>query len=245
MSGILALSLFGNIVVATLHLLEEIAKEGILPFSRFFARSTTTPIARIGQWLRSRKESEREEEPLEQSPAGALLLHWVFAVIMIAASSGEKPVTAYSLLFSLYSYVTTVILGFFVAAGLLYLKWHDRREWVEMRGFKPWGGPTAPIIYTITCGFMTVAPLVPSYDIITSIPWYVVPTVGLSSFILGVGYFAVFRYVIPQINGKQPVVERLPVVDCNEKGGWVLRYEIMEFEWQVPERRLSEGHAMN
>ena len=104
---------------------------------------------------------------------------------------------------------------------------------------------TADHVISITCGFMTVAPLVPSYDIITSIPWYVVPTVGLSSFILGVGYFAVFRYVIPQINGKQPVVERLPVVDCNEKGGWVLRYEIMEFEWQVPERRLSEGHAMN
>lgn len=127
---------------------QEIAKEGILPFSRFFARSTTTPIAKIGSWLRSRKHPKQQDEPLEQSPAAALLLHLIFALILIGATSGQTPAVAYTILFSLYSYVTIVFIGFLVAAGLLYLKWRDRQAWVDMRGFRPWGGPTAAIIYT-------------------------------------------------------------------------------------------------
>jgi len=54
---------------------QEIAKEGVLPFSRFFARSTTTPTAKIGSWLRSRRHPNQQEEALEQSPAAALFLH--------------------------------------------------------------------------------------------------------------------------------------------------------------------------
>lgn len=174
MSGVLALSLFGNIVVATFvasrgedqdpcrhgvilrranirrlrPVKQEIAKEGVLPFSRFFARSTTTPIAKIGSWLRSRKEPKRRQEPLEQSPAAALLLHLIFALIMIAATSGQTPAVAYTILFSLYSYVPIVLIGFLVGAGLLYLRAHDRHAWAKKRGFRPWGGPTAAIIYT-------------------------------------------------------------------------------------------------
>lgn len=127
---------------------QEIAKEGVLPFSRFFARSTTTAIAKIGSWRRSRRHPKQEEETPEQSPTAALLLHLIFAVIMIAATSGQTPAVAYTILFSLYSYVTIVFIGFFVAAGLLYLKLRDRQAWAKKRGFRPWGGPTAAIIYT-------------------------------------------------------------------------------------------------
>lgn len=127
---------------------QEIAKEGVLPFSRFFARSTTTPTAKIGSWLRSRRHPNQQEEPLEQSPAAALFLHLIFAVILIAATSGQTPAVAYTILFSLYSYVTIVLIGFFVAAGLLYLKLRHRQAWAKKRGFRPWGGPTAAIIYT-------------------------------------------------------------------------------------------------
>lgn len=127
---------------------QEIAKEGVLPFSRYFARSTTTPTAKIRSWLRSRRHPNQQEEPLEQSPAAALFLHLMFAVTMIAATSGQTPAVAYTILYSLHSYVTIVFIGFFVAAGLLYLKWRDRQAWAKMRGFRPWGGPTAAIIYT-------------------------------------------------------------------------------------------------
>ena len=118
-----------------------------MPFSRFFARSTTTPVARLRTWLRTRNGLEPKEDPREQSPAAALLLHWIFAVLEIGATSGEAPVVAYTILYSLYSYITIVIIGFFVASGLLYLRQHKRHEWTDLLGFKPWGGPIAPIIY--------------------------------------------------------------------------------------------------
>lgn len=62
------------------------------------------------------------------------------------------------------------------------------------------------------------------------------PTVGLGSLILGVLYSCVFRYVIPWIKGKKLIVERLPIVVRDEDGGWVQTHEIIDFEWQVPER---------
>jgi amino acid transporter len=51
--GIIAISIFGNILVATFtaaRVNQEIAKEGILPFSLFFATSHPTPSA----WLQSK-----------------------------------------------------------------------------------------------------------------------------------------------------------------------------------------------
>lgn len=52
MSGIIAFSIFGNILVMTYtasRVKQEIAKEGIIPASLFFAASYTTPM----QWWRS------------------------------------------------------------------------------------------------------------------------------------------------------------------------------------------------
>jgi hypothetical protein len=83
----------------------------------------------------------------EQSPAAALFLHWSFSVILIGATSGQTPVLAYRVLVSLYSYVLIILQGFFVASGLLYLRWKDGNKWTKSAGFKPLGGPTAAIIY--------------------------------------------------------------------------------------------------
>ena len=51
----------------------------------------------------------------------------------------------------------------------------------------------------------------------------------------GIAYFAIFRYVIPRIKGKELVVEKLPVVVSNKHGEMVMRYEVIEFEWRVPD----------
>ena len=62
--------------IPTAHLLivkQEIAKEGILPFSRFFAKSKMTLAAIV--WTKFRSRPNEPEDELEQSPAAGLLLH--------------------------------------------------------------------------------------------------------------------------------------------------------------------------
>ena len=132
---------------------QEIAKEGILPFSRFFARNTTTLVARLGAKSQSRKAAAQRGEELEQSPAAALLLHWIFSVLLIAFTSGQGPSEAYTILVSLYTYVISLLVAFFVASGLLYLRWRNRKAWKEISvNFRPWGGPTAAILLRYVVG---------------------------------------------------------------------------------------------
>lgn len=102
-----------------------------------------TPYA----WLKARFQTSPSDEPLEESPAAALFLHWIFSVIMIAATASTPPNVAYRVLVSLYSYTLVIIVGFFVSLGILILRYSKRSEWTDNLGFKPWGGPTAAIIY--------------------------------------------------------------------------------------------------
>lgn len=131
---------------------QEIAKEGILPFSLIFATGRTTPIA----WLKSRFSKKRANtnvpedsvgnlpDTLEQSPMAALALHWFSSLLLIAVTAGLSTNTAYSFLVELYSYVLVVFIGFWTTTSLLYCKF-VRRDWVA--GFRPFGGPTPAIIY--------------------------------------------------------------------------------------------------
>ena len=115
-------------------------------------------------------------------------------MIMIAATSSQAPGVAYFLIVSLYSYVVVILVGFFVASGLLYLRYTKRKEWTRSAGFHPWGGPTAAIIYSLVCAFILIAYFVPPSagspfaKSIIGIEWYIVPTVGLSALILGYAY---------------------------------------------------------
>ena len=64
---LIALSAFGNVVAVTYanaRVKQEIAKQRILPFSKFWAMNS-----RYG------------------TPVGALILHWIFTVLVIVASA--------------------------------------------------------------------------------------------------------------------------------------------------------------
>lgn len=126
---------------------QEIAKEGILPFSLYFARSTATPAAWIRNKLRRSDVAEAEMPRYEETPAMALLLHWLFTMILIACTSFNAPAIAYQVLVSLYSYTLVLLVGLFVTCGLLYLRYNKHENWVATSGFKPLGGPLAAIFY--------------------------------------------------------------------------------------------------
>jgi len=132
---------------------QELAKEGILPWSLFFATGRTTPIS----WLRSRlrggykqallesqNSGDAASNPLEQSPMAALGLQWLSSLFLLAVTAKLSINAQYSFLISLYSYTMVVLVAFCTTTGLLYCK-YIRRDWVGE--FKPWGGPIAATIY--------------------------------------------------------------------------------------------------
>ena len=121
-----------------------------MPFSQFFAKSTVTPYARFEAW----RHPGNNKESLEESPAAALLLHWVFAVILVAATSSKPPIVAYTILVELYSYTLVLMVGFAVSTGIVLLNWckfrgwkNIQKEWIETSDFSSWGSPAAAISY--------------------------------------------------------------------------------------------------
>jgi hypothetical protein len=133
-SGFVSFCIFGNVLVMTFtaaRVKQEIAKEGILPFSLFFATGYTTPWARLrsGSKVAFNRNSVQVhgaginfEDLSEKSPIAALSLHWFTSILLILATSMLKPDKAYSALVSLYSYVNVGVIGCLVSGGLLYLK---------------------------------------------------------------------------------------------------------------------------
>ncbi|MCJ1313553.1 hypothetical protein MMC25_007232 [Agyrium rufum] len=258
MSALIALSIFGNIIVMTFtasKVKQEIAKEGILPFSMFFATGTNTPDALIKAWWNRRnnphsrertrsihtdveRNPEFEGSQYEQSPMAALLLHWITSVFLIAVTSMLTAEIAYNFLVSLYSYVIIVMMGFLVATGLLYLKFSNHRLWAEKAAFKPWGGSTAAFVYSISCCFLLItAFLRPSDSSYYSyryqhIEWFLIPTIGLSTLTWGVIWFGGLQFVMWR-RGQQLIVTRVPYIEQDEEDGeWVMRSEVIDHAWQ-------------
>jgi amino acid transporter len=90
LDGLIAFSSLGNNIVQTFtaaRVKQEIAKEGILPFSQFFAKNTS--------FRRRRTATAVAPETSEDTPVGALLLHWTFALLLILVSIPLVPNDAY------------------------------------------------------------------------------------------------------------------------------------------------------
>ena len=158
---------------------------------------------------------------------------------MIGATAGTIPDVAYDVLVSLYSYSVVILVGFFVSSGLLYLRYFRQdKDWVSGAGFKPWGGPTAAIIYSVTCAFLLIAAFLPPSEgsyfakSNTGVDWYIVPNVGLAALLLGYGYYLVFEYAIPYLTDKVLVVDRDPTIVFVD-GEWVQAFEMVEACWEA------------
>lgn len=109
--GFIALSSLGNIIVVTFiasRVKAEIAKEGIIPFPHFFAANTPTLLSRLLSKSSRSGMGENDQSHhfmAEQTPAGALLLHWAFSIIIVLA----PPVSiAYGFFVNLYSYTVRI-----------------------------------------------------------------------------------------------------------------------------------------
>ncbi|KAI9003636.1 amino acid/polyamine transporter I [Gaertneriomyces semiglobifer] len=100
-----AISNLGNVLAVSFahsRVNQEFAKEGMLPFSKFFASN----------------------KPFN-APAASLFLHWLVTVIVLFA---PPPGEAYEFIVDLYTYPGAWI-NSFVAAGLIYLHYRKSENW--------------------------------------------------------------------------------------------------------------------
>lgn len=140
-SFLLAFFIFGNLMAQTYtasRVEQEVAKDGILPWSLVLATGNDTLLSRVMSSSRSRTDSShpyREgrrgtsairnlDRHHEQAPFAATALHWFFEVVLLLAVglTAKEPSNAYGGLTYIYTFVIVGVLGLFTAGGVLYLK---------------------------------------------------------------------------------------------------------------------------
>lgn len=216
MSALIAVSIFGNLVVMTFtaaRVKQEIAKEGILPWSLSLATSYPTPYGLFKKW---RARGNLADWEIEHAPTAAFILHWLTSILLVLLTLPVRdPRYAYSALVSLYTYAIIGVIGFWVSGGLLMLK-HQRERWgwkEPWRRYKPWPSPVHAIVYCAASGFMLIASFIPPtkgspfHKDITGIDWYIIPAIGLSAPLWGVLYYGGF-VLYQNHTGQQLVVTR-------------------------------------
>lgn len=169
----ISLSALGNVFAQSFampRVKQELAKEGVLPFSRFFA----------SDW------------PFN-APSGAILLHWVFTSTVILASQGKDVYTFTTNVFTYSSNWIKVFLGI----GLVYLNFTPSEKWAEQRTtFR--SSPILTIFWIVSLLFVQGAPFIPTQDeSSTAIPFFVVPTLGTSLLAIGTVYWLGWAKVLP------------------------------------------------
>ena len=169
-------------------------------------------------------------------------------MILIGSTSARAPSIAYQILISLYAYNVVIMIGFFVAAGLLYVRYfgdHEDGKWTARSGFKPWGGPLAAWVYAALCAFLLVAQWVPpkkGSPFLTEVKWFVVPTVGIGFLVLGFAYYIALVYLVPKWFKKDKVlVTDREAVIVRENGEYVQFLEIVEAAWEAQGERYGDG----
>jgi amino acid transporter len=232
------ISSLGNIIVMTFtaaRVKQEIAKEGILLFAKFFGESLP----------------KGDPNPI---PVGALLLHWSIAVVLIVATWPLNPLPYYRLLTSVNSYTIVAVFSTILGIGMLCLRFtrtSSGGRWRDKSSSNHVISIIAAVITIVTNGFPIIAAWFPPSsqtpqdikDILIS-PWYVIATVGWGVLAFSVIYWLVFRLVPPRFGNRRGmvlVVEREPFLHT-EHGYYVQYHEIVTFSWMSrgPSRPVAE-----
>lgn len=171
---------------------EELAKDGLLPFTRFWTTTTTTPSTATSRTIASAKETEHavtktKTTPTTPSPAPpsrGLLLHWLISTLVIVL---PPPGRIYDFLVDLGGYPVSAV-GAAVSVGLLYLRARPAEEQGEWTA--PYRAPRAAVVVFAACNcLLLVLPWAPprrgSAGEEGGFAWYAYPGTALG--VLGAG----------------------------------------------------------
>ncbi|KAJ5094265.1 hypothetical protein N7456_010126 [Penicillium angulare] len=192
-SVFVALSAFGNVLSVIFsqgRIVQELGREGILPFANFFASN----------W------------PFHSPGAGLFEHYIVSAIILLAPPPGD----AYNFLLNLISYPLSII-NVFVSAGLIYI--YLKKE-SEFPNWNPGIRATLPVtgFFLLSNIYLVVTPYIPpdaGQNVYESLPYYLHCVVALGIFAAGAVYYIAWAVVLPRLGGYVLVKES--VVDAD---GW-------------------------
>ena len=217
---------------------QEIAKEGVLPFSKYIASNTRISLS--GYFTRHPRSTTEHASSSEETPVYALFLHWIFSVLLVLGTWSMRHSDAYSILVGLYSYSIDAFFGFFLGIGLIYLRLKSDSYWSSFSHSNKVVSYAAAILFAIANAFPLIASFAPPQATNTEAlritwPWFTVPTIGVSLIAAGVAYWLGFYFFLPHIGsraGKTLKVDRQPLFH-EEQGYPVQWHEIVSFSWIV------------
>jgi len=258
-----ALSALGNVIVFTFtaaRVKQEVAKEGVLPFSLYLASSYEFSFRHGFQRLPAHAAGHQLHT--KKAPAAALALHWTVTTVLIlaavlgtAAANGATTeegtfnhLPGYSLLVMAYTYGLDLIWFCVIGLAMLWLRLWPGGNWREISQVPHWLGVAAAVIFTATNVVPLVAIWVPDAEqpfmarTDGKVPWYASQTMAVSILAAAGLYWVVFKGYLWQRReryGEVLSVTRRPVFWAAEAGqrGLVLLYEIIWVRWVdwVPE----------
>ena len=186
-SVFVALSTLGNVLSVIFsqgRIIQQLGREGSLPFSSFFA--TSRPF---------------------RSPFVGLLQHWIVCIVTIIA---PPPGDAYNFILNLISYPLNVV-NTFVAIGLLYLKYKNYKG--EKTWNPPIRTPFLVVVFFgLSSLYLIVAPYIPPTDgqsVYNSLPYWIHPVVTWAIFAVGAIYWVIWSKILPRIGGYTLVVKEV------------------------------------
>lgn len=251
-NAFLAISSIGNMIVMTYtaaRVKQEVAKEGILPYAKFFAQNTDLSLGRLLHWFRRngwfpsllRKRWLLPENHSEKTPIGAFFLHFFSCLILIFATWGMKADDAYDLLTTLSVYVINCFFGFFVGLGILILRFKGpppsqvvEEETSSPIGKKSWSNMTRgkinPVVSIVTASIFTICnawPVIttwiaPTGDMKGPLEWWLIPTIAWAVIAFGIAWYLGFLTVAKNIYRKKKlefVVEKKPEFEAANPDG--------------------------
>lgn len=193
-SVFVALSALGNVMSVIFsqgRIIQQLGREGSLPFSRFFA--TQKPF---------------------RSPFVGLMQHWIVCIVTIVA---PPPGDAYNFILNLISYPLNVV-NTTIAFGLLYIYWQKRQGLIE---WNPPIKASIPVVvfFAFSSLYLIVAPYIPPTNgqtVYESLPYWIHPVVTWGVFAVGAIYWLFWANILPYYGGYTLVAKEV----LGEDGFW-------------------------
>jgi len=137
-------------------------------------------------------------EHSQETPFGALFLHWAFTILMILVTIRLKPTDAYTLLVDLYSYTIVAVFGFTMSIGMLKLRFSGHERWKAKSPFNPFFSILSAVVFMIGSGYPIIASWIPPSDEYLKktkpvVDWFTTPTVAWTVLALGVVWYQSFK----------------------------------------------------
>jgi amino acid transporter len=222
---------------------QEIAKEGILPFSLFFAKSYDLSFSRLRRIFSRSAKVTSQNEP---TPVPALFLHLLFTTVLVVIPTlilrkNHPGQQSYIFIVTTYTIVLDVIFFVLIAIAMLYLRLAPGSRWRYKSRANHWLSIAASLVFFAATMFPLICLWIPDPEKqtltdLTTIPWFAAQT--LCAAVLGVSvlYWFGFRFIVPRIGkrrGMTFVIERNPRFHEEHKYP-VQTFEEIAADWKLP-----------